>query len=454
MNAFVALVLLSLVVAGPARAGNAVYVITVSGGINPAVSDYIEKGIAQAEREGAEAVVIELDTPGGLLSSTKDIVTTILNAKVPVIVYVSPKGAFAASAGVFITLAGHVAAMAPGTSIGAAHPVSFLPGQPPGQPASKKEKGKDEEEGEGGPPRDIFGEKIEYFAAAFAESIAEERERNVEWAIAAVRKSEAITQSEALEKNVIDLVAEDLDDLLSAVDGRPLQVGKREVVLETRGASIERIKMALVNRFFDVISDPQVALLLILAGLLGLYVEFTQPGLVGPGIAGVICLILAGLALQIIPFNWLGLLMILLGVGLLIAEIFVTSFGLLFAGGLICFAIGGYMVFDVPEQSDLAVPVQVVAGAVLAMGIFGGVVVFGLSRSLFRPQVSGAEGLIGQIAVADSGIDPEGRVFLRGDLWTAESDERIERGEKVRITEVRDLKVQVERISKPKEENT
>jgi membrane-bound serine protease (ClpP class) len=416
---FVALALLGLLVAGPARAGGTVYVMTVSGGINPAVSDYIEKGIAQAEGEGAEAVVIELDTPGGLLSSTKDIVTQILNAKVPVIVYVSPKGAFAASAGVFITLAGHVAAMAPGTSIGAAHPVSFLPGQPPEQPPAKKEKDEGEEKSEG-PARDIFGEKIENFAAAFAESIAEERERNVEWAIAAVRKSEAITQSEALEKNVIDLVAEDLDDLLSAVDGRSVEVGKRQVVLKTEGTSIARIKMGLMNRFFDVISDPQVALLLILAGLLGLYVEFTQPGLVGPGIAGVICLILAGLALQIIPFNWLGLLMILLGIALLIAEIFVTSFGLLFAAGLVCFAIGGYMVFDVPEQSDLAVPVQVVAGAVLAVAIFGGVVVFGLSRSLFRPQVVGAEGLIGKIAVADSDIDPEGRVFLKGDLWTVD----------------------------------
>jgi membrane-bound serine protease (ClpP class) len=452
MKLFATLALLGLLVAGAARAGGTVYVITVSGGINPAVSDYIEKGIAQAEAEGAEAVVIELDTPGGLLSSTKDIVTQILNAKVPVIVYVSPKGAFAASAGVFITLAGHVAAMAPGTSIGAAHPVSFLPGQPPEPPSGKKEKDEGEEKPED-LARDILGEKIENFAAAFAESIAEERERNVEWAIAAVRKSEAITQSEALEKNVIDLVAEDLDDLLSAVDGRSVEIGKRQVVLKTEGASITRIQMGLVNRFFDVISDPQVALLLILAGLLGLYVEFTQPGLVGPGIAGVICLILAGLALQIIPFNWLGLIMILLGISLLIAEIFVTSFGLLFAAGLVCFAIGGYMIFDVPEQSDLAVPVQVVAGAVLAVAIFGGVVVFGLSRSLFRPQVAGAEGLIGKIAVADSDIDPEGRVFLKGDLWTAEADERIQKGEKVRITEVCDLKVRVERAAEPKEDD-
>jgi membrane-bound serine protease (ClpP class) len=445
------LVLLPLLLLGawPVRAAGPILVVTVSGGINPAVSDHIDRAIARAESEGAEALVIEMDTPGGLLSSTKDIVTGILNAKVPVIVYVSPKGAYAASAGMFITLAGHVAAMAPGTSIGAAHPVSLLPGQPPkppGQPGSDK---KEEESA----PRDIMGEKIENFAAAFAESIAEERKRNVDWAIAAVRKSVAITQSEALEKNVIDLVAEDLEGLLEQIDGRKVEVGRNEVVLETKGAQVTRIQMSLVNRLFDVISDPQIALLLILAGLLGLYVEFTQPGMVGPGIAGIICLVLGGLALQIIPFNWIGLLLILLGVALLIAEIFVTSFGLLFVGGVVCLAVGGYMIFDVPEQSDLAVPIPVVAGAVLAVSIFGGVVVFGLSRALFRPQMSGVGGLVGDIAVAESDIDPEGRVFLHGDLWTAESEERIPRGEKVQIVEVRDLRVRVRRAPESGEGN-
>ena len=438
-----------VLLAGSARAANPVYVLAVSGGINPAVGDYLKKGVRQAEREGAQAVVLELDTPGGLLSTTKDIVSLILNAEVPIIVFVSPKGAWAGSAGMFITLAGHIAAMAPGTSIGAAHPVSFLPGQPPEPPGKKKKGGEEEEEEEPRLPRDIVGQKIENFAAAFAESIAEERKRNVEWAIQAVRESVAITQSEALEKNVIDLGAEDLQDLLEQIDGRTLRVGRRDVVLETRSAPLVRIEMSLVNRFFDVISDPQVALLLILAGLLGLYVEFTQPGLIAPGIAGVACLILAGLALQIIPFNWLGLILILVGVALLVAEIFITSFGLLFAGGLACFATGGYMIFDVPEQSDLVVPVQVIGAAVLAIGIFGGVVVFGLSRSLFRPQITGVEGLVGHTAVVDQDIGPdrdEGRIFLHGDLWTAEADEPIPKGEKVRITEVSDLRVRVKRV--------
>ncbi|MEE8556361.1 MAG: nodulation protein NfeD [Myxococcota bacterium] len=440
------LALLLLLLPGPAGAAS-VYVLTISGGINPAVSDYIQKGILQAEKEQADVLVIEMDTPGGLLSSTKDIVSAILNAEVPVVVYVSPKGAYAASAGMFITLAGHVAAMAPGTSIGAAHPVSLLPGSPPKPPTQKDEEGEDP-----APARDVMSEKIENFAAAFAESIAEERNRNVEWAIAAVRESVAITQSEAVEQNVVDLVAEDLEGLLAQLDGWKLRVGRRDVVLSMGDVQVTRIPMGLVNRFFDVISDPQIALLLILAGLLGLYVEFTQPGLIAPGVAGVISLILAGLALQIIPFNWLGLILILLGVALLIAEIFVTSFGVLFAAGMICFALGGYMIFDVPEQSDLAVPVSVVAGSVLGLGIFGGIVVFGLSRALFRPQQLGAEGLIGQTAVADSDLDPEGRVFLRGDLWTAEAEEPVPRGEKVQIVEIRHLTLRVRRAPKTKEE--
>jgi hypothetical protein len=264
--------------AAPVRAAGPVYVLTIDGGINPAVGDYLYKGITQAEREGAQAVVIELDTPGGLLSSTKDIVSLILNAKVPVIVFVSPKGAWAGSAGMFITLAGHVAAMAPGTSIGAAHPVSFLPSQPPEMPGSEK-KGEDGDEKQApSPPQDVMGQKVENFTAAFAESIAEHRERNVDWAIQAVRESVAVTQAEALENNVIDLVAEDLDDLMEQINGRVVKMGKEEVILETDGATRVRIEMGVVNRVFDVISDPQVALLLILAGLLGLYVEFTQPG--------------------------------------------------------------------------------------------------------------------------------------------------------------------------------
>lgn len=416
-----------------------VFVAKVSGGINPAVSDYLVKAIRTSEAEGAEALVIELDTPGGLLSSTKDIVTAILNADVAVIVFVSPRGAWAASAGTFITLAGHVAAMAPGTSIGAAHPVPAT-GTPPSTPES----------GDEGKPaaRDVSGEKIENFTAAFAESIAEARDRNVEWAIQAVRKSVAIKQSEALEKRVIDLVADDLDHLLERVDGRTITVGRREVTLRTGGAETVVIEMDLVNRVFDVISNPTVAMLLFMAGLAGIYAEVNAPGLGLPGLLGVICLVLAGLAFQVIPFNWIGLILILCGVGLLVAELFVPSFGVLFGAGLACLGAGAYLVFRVPELSDLAIPFwPVIAPMVVVLGGFFAIVVFGVSRSYVKPQVAGAEGLVGEVGIADADFEVEGRVDVRGELWNARTSAPVRRGSKVRVVGVEDLVVRVNPIS-------
>jgi membrane-bound serine protease (ClpP class) len=358
-----------------------------------------------------------------------------------VVVYVAPRGAWAASAGTFITLAGHVAAMAPGTSIGAAHPVSLFPGgTPPPRPPGEAD---DEPEA---PGRDVSDEKIENFAAAFMESIAQERKRNVQWAIEAVRESKAITQKEALEKKVIDLVAEDLDDLLAKIHGRKLRVARQDVQLATKDARVVRLDMSVVNRFLNLISDPQIALLLIFAGLLGLYVEFTQPGVVLPGIAGAICLVLAGLALQIIPFNGIGLLLIFAGVGLLVAELFVPSFGTLFIAGVLCLAAGGYMVFDVPEESDIAVPFwEVVAPAVGAVALFGGLVVFLLGRTMLRPAASGVEALAGATATVERDLDPAGTVSVRGELWSAEASERIPRGERVLVVAVENLKLRVKR---------
>jgi membrane-bound serine protease (ClpP class) len=332
-------------------------------------------------------------------------------------------------------MAGHIAAMAPGTSIGAASPVPIF-----GQPPPPSEPGEEAEDGEPRRrPQDTASRKAESYYTAFIQAIAEERERNVEFAT-------QITQKEALEMNVIDLVAEDLDHLLEVVNGRTVKVGREEVVLDTSDPRIVRVEMELVNRIFDVISEPQIALLLILAGLLGLYVEFTQPGMIFPGVIGLISLLLAGFALQVLPFNWIGLVLILAGIGLLIAEVFVTSFGILFGAGVVCIGAGAYLLFDVPEQSDLRVPFwSVVFPAVAAIAVFGGIVVFGLSRSLFRSQASGVEALVGSIAIADSDIAPEGRVFLHGELWTARADQPISKGEKVEITEVRDLIVRVQR---------
>ncbi len=423
--------------AGLARAAS-VYVATIDGMINPAVADYVERALDEAQAAGADALVIELDTPGGLVSSTEIIVKGILNAPLPVLVFVSPRGASATSAGVFITLAGHVAAMAPGTSIGAAHPVPALPGGGP-PPEEGEENPKQ-------PPRDVMGEKIENWAAAFIESIAEMRERNVEWAAEAVRSSVAITQKEAIEKNVVDLLAEDVNHLLELVHGRKVRVGRHEVELDTRDASLVPIVMGALNRFFDVIAHPNITVLLILAGLGGLYVEISNPGLIVPGALGLLSLLLAGLSLQIIPFNSVGLLLMTAGVALMVTEVFVASFGLLFAAGLVCLALGGYLLFDVPELSGVQVPFfSVILPAVLGFALFGAIIVFGLSRSMTRPQGAGREGMLGEFAVADSDLDPTGRVFIHGEYWNAEAPEAVKAGEQVVVVEVRDLVLSVAR---------
>ena len=440
LTAFLAGLLLSL--AGAARAGT-VNVITVDGVITPGVAAYIEKAIMQSEEEDAVTLVIELDTPGGLLDSTKDIVSSLLNAKLPVIVYVSPRGAWAASAGTFITLAAHVAAMSPGTSIGAAHPVFAGGGGPTPSPPLP---GQQDEKDSKSPPnlRDYRNEKAENFTAAFIESIASERERNVEWAIDAVRNSVAISQAEAVELNVVDLVADDLDHLLELVDGRTVKIGREEVTLATNDVRVVRLEMEPLDRFFALISDPSIAVLLFMAGLAGLYIEVQSPGLIVPGLVGVVCLVLAGLAFQVIPINWVGALLLISGLALFVAEIFITSFGMLFAAGIVCFAYGAYMLFRVPELSDLTVPFwSVIFPAVVVLSGFMAIVVFGVSRSLGRPQFSGREALLGQKAVAESDIRPEGRIRVRGELWKAESDEPIERGQRVEIVEVHDLMVRV-----------
>lgn len=431
-----------LLLAAPAR-GQTLNVITVDGMITPGIAAYIEKSIEQSEEEGAVALVIELDTPGGLLDSTKEIVSSILNAQVPVIVFVSPRGAWAASAGTFITLAAHVAVMAPGTSIGAAHPVFSgdsgptpappLPGQPP-------------QEDEPRPPqlRDYRNEKAENFTAAFIESIASERDRNVEWAIDAVRNSVAISQSEAVELNVVDLVADDLDHLREQVHGRVVKIGRQDITLDTAAAQVVRLEMAPLDKFFALISDPSIAVLLFMAGLAGIYIEVQSPGLIVPGLVGVVCLVLSGLAFQIIPINWVGALLIIAGLSLLVAELFITSFGVLFAAGIACFAYGAYMVFRVPEISDLAVPFwSVILPAVAVMAAFMLIVFYGVGRSFGRPQFSGREALVGQLGIADSDLRPQGRVRVHGELWSAESDEPVERGQKVEVVGVHELVVRV-----------
>ncbi len=409
-----------------------VNVVTIDGSINPASSDHLQQVIKRSESDGAAAVLVELDTPGGLLAATKDIVQAMLNARVPVIVFVSPQGAWAASAGAFITMAGHVAAMAPGTSIGAASPVGAS-----GEGGTRDDEGKRE---------DVGAEKAEKFTTAFIEAIAKQRKRNVEWASKAVREAEAINQDEALRLGVIDVVAADVDDLFRAIDGRKVEVAGKTVELRVAGAERRTIEMPPLTRLFNTLASPDVAFILLLAGLLGLYIEVNQPGVVLPGIAGIVCLVLAGIAFQILPFSWVGLMMLLLGIGLIAAELIVSAYGVLLVAGLLCMLLGGTMVFDLPEVSDLSVSFwPVLVPTVGAFVVFAGLVAFAVGRTMMLRQTAGVDELIGTTGKAVGDLDPAGKVFIRGEYWSAVGIETIPRGSRVEVIAVEGLQLRVRR---------
>jgi membrane-bound serine protease (ClpP class) len=415
-----------------ATAANAAHVnvVTIDGSINPASSDHLQRVIAQSETDGAVAVLVELDTPGGLLVATKDIVQSMLNAKVPVIVFVSPQGAWAASAGAFITMAGHVAAMAPGTSIGAASPIS----------AGGQGGGRDEE----GERQDVGAEKAEKFTTAFIESIAQQRNRNVEWAAKAVREAEAITQAEAVEIGVDDLVSDDVDALFEALEGWEVEIGGETRKLALAGVERRQMEMDTLTRLFNTLADPNVAFLLVMAGLLGLYLEFNQPGMILPGVAGLICLLLAAIAFQILPFSWVGLMMLLFGLGLIAAELFVPAYGLLMVAGLGLMLLGGSMVFNVPEMSDLSVSFwPVLVPVVSAFGVFAAIVVFLVGRSMMLRQTAGVDEMIGAIGRAVTDLRPEGKVSIRGEYWEAIAVGNVSSGERVEVLEVEGLRLRV-----------
>jgi membrane-bound serine protease (ClpP class) len=414
----------------PVERSGPVVVARIDGSINPASSDYLQRAIDTAAKRGAVILLIELDTPGGLVASTQDIIQAMLASRVPIVVYVAPQGAWAGSAGTFITLAAHVAAMAPGSSIGAAHPVG-IGGGSPGEESGKPSVG---------------DQKAENLMASFIESIAKKRNRNVEWAEKAVRESVAATAEEALELHVIDLVARDRAELLERLDGRVVETDQGPQRLSIAGAAQQEIEMGLLTRILNVIVDPNVAVLLLMAGLLGLYVEFNQPGLILPGVLGGGCLILAMIAMQVLPFSWVGVLLLLLGAGLLIAEAFVTSFGVLLVSGLACLLIGGAMLFDRPDLSDLAVDFwRVLVPAVTGVGLCAGLLVLAIGRVLRRPQTAGVEEMIGMIGVAATRLAPSGTVEIRGEFWRADATEPIEADERVEAIAVDGMRLQVRR---------
>jgi len=418
-----ALFLAVFALSSPAVAAAPVAMIDLDGAIPPVTARLLTAAIERAQAERAQALIVRLNTPGGLERSMRSMAQAILNAEIPVIVYVAPTGARAASAGVFITMAAHVAAMAPATNIGAAHPVTIG----------------------GGDTGKEMGKKIENDAAAFARSLAAERGRNVDWAEKAVRASVSVTEREAVKLKVVDLVAESVPDLLAKIDGRTVKTARGPVTLATRDALVKPIEVRFRDRFLALITDPNVAYILMMVGMLGIFFELQNPGVVLPGVIGGISLILAFFAFQSLPINWAGVLLILFGVALLIAEIKVVSHGVLTAGGVVAMVLGSFMLYEAPEVG-FRVSWTVILPTV---GATAGLVVWAVSagvRAMMKSPVTGASGMIGRVVVARSALGPEGQVQVDGEIWRAVSEgEAIPAGEKVRVTAVDGLTLKVSR---------
>jgi len=408
-----------------AASAETVSTLEIDGVISPITVRLVESAIERARADRAAALVILLDTPGGLERSMRSIARDLLNAPVPVIVYVSPTGARAASAGVFITMAAHIAAMAPATNIGAAHPVAAG----------------------GGTMDKEMSKKVENDAAAFIRTVARERGRNQDWADKAVRSSVSATEQEALKLGIIDLVADSVPDLLTKVDGRQVKTSRGTVTLHTRGATVQAFAVGWRDRFLGLITDPNIAYILLMMGMLGLFFELANPGVVLPGVIGGISLILAFFAFQSLPINWAGLLLILFGIVLLIAEIKVASHGVLTIGGIIAILLGSVMLVNTPEfplgvSWMVIVPVVALTAAIFVFAVSAGV------RAQMQRPTTGASGLLDVTGVAQTALDPEGQVMVRGELWTAvASVAAIPAGERVRVVGVDGLKLRVEPAS-------
>ncbi len=398
-----------------------VMIIELEGAIGPATATFLNRGLEKAEDRGAVLVIVRLDTPGGLASSMRTMVKAILNSRVPVVVYVSPQGAGAASAGVMVTVAAHVAAMAPGTNIGAAHPVTAG--------------GKDMEK--------TMTEKVVNDMASYGRGIAQQKGRNAEWVEKAIRESVSITADEAVKKNVVDLVAKDVDELLNLLEGREITLREGKVVLKTAGLAKTRYKPGIRDTILKTISDPNIAYILMMIGLAGLYFELSHPGVIFPGVIGAISLILAFYSFQTLPVNYAGLLLIALAIIFFIAEIKVTSYGALSLGGLISLTLGSIMLFD-----DLKVSLKLMAPTVVLVGGFF-VIISTLAFRAYRTRPkSGMDGLIGEIGLVKEDIDPEGLIFVHGEYWRAIAGEKIEADEKVEVEGADGLILRVKKAAK------
>lgn len=399
--------------------GNAIRVLEVKGNIVPVVADYISRGIDEAEKEGDVVCIIQLDTPGGLLDSTERIVERIMNARVPVIVYVSPHGAWAASAGTFITVSAHLSAMSPATSIGAAHPVSIGENM----------------------PEDVQKKTTEY-SAAWIQSIAEKRGRDPSLVEAAVKQSRSFTAVQARDAGLVDFIAGDIDELVRQCDGKTVTLADgREVTLHTEGCTIIESKMTGVEKFLHTISHPNIAYILLTLASIGLITEISNPGMIFPGVIGGICLFLAFYALGVLNAYWAGVLLIMLAFGLFVTEIFVPAYGILTTGGVISLIVGSLVLFSESEAS-MQLDKGLIAVVVIFSVGFVGFLVWATVRGQIRKVATGKEGMMGQVAVVKTPLDPRGKVLIDGELWSAELDEgSASPGEEVIIQKVDGLKL-------------
>ena len=420
------LLLLGLILADNTGQKTNVTLITYDGAITPACSDFIKLGIESAIKNKSECLIIKLNTPGGLLKSTRVIVSDILESKVPVVVYVSPGGAQAASAGVFITMAAHIAAMSSGTNIGAAHPVSLQ-----------------------GEQDSIMSEKATNDAAAFIRSISEKRNRNMKWAEDAVRKSLSLSETEALKQNVIDLISPNIEDLLKKINGKKIETVIGEKILNTGNAAVNEVEMTLSLKFLTILRDPNIAYILFMIGLYGLLFEIFNPGVIFPGVIGGICIILAFYSMHTLPINYAGLALIVFAIILFVLEIKVISHGILSIGGVISLIIGSIMLINVESGLEVVmISWQVIAlFVVLTILFFGFAITLGIKAQRRKPT-TGVEGLINGIGEAITELNPEGEVRVHGEIWFAESTEgKIESKSIVEIVDVHNLKLKVKKKS-------
>ncbi len=404
-----------------------IFKITVDAPIHPISSEYIVKSLERAEKENARLLIMVLNTPGGLDSSMREIIAKILNSKVPVATFVSPSGARAASAGFFIAIASDIFVMAPGTSTGAAHPVGI---SITGQPMDK-----------------TMEEKVTHDAASYIKTLAEKRGRNIRLAEDAVRKSISFTEKEAFDQGLIDLVAKNEQEIIDYFDNKTIrQFNGEEVLLRLKDEPIIEIPMSARQKFLITISNPNLAYILLMLGLLGLYFEFSNPGAILPGVLGGICLLMAIFSFQILPINYVGLLLILLAIGLFILEVKVHSYGILSVGGVIAMVIGSVMLIDAPIP-ELRPSLKLIIPVAISLSLIFLFLVFLVIRAHAKKIHTGKEGLVGEIGVAQTDLKPEGKVFVHGELWNAEAVGEVPKGSKVKVVQVLEgLNIRVQKI--------